>query len=90
VIAAGAPKHGAFMADESMQALPGLQVIKYDLPFYKEYMKEVTKIVKHLNKEGKVVLVTVYLTLYLLIFLNGLVHLLFKEHSIINSRDIQI
>ena len=55
VLAAGAPKHAAFMADESMQVIPGLQVIKYDLPFYKGYMKEVMKIVQQLNKEGTVI-----------------------------------
>lgn len=52
ILAAGAPEHAAFMADESMAALPGLQPIKYDLPFYKDYMKQVSTLMKQLNKEG--------------------------------------
>lgn len=40
------------MADECMQAFPELQPIKYDLPFYREYMKHIKKIVKRLNTEG--------------------------------------
>ena len=40
------------MADESMLALPGLQPIKYDLPFYREYLKRVKTLVKELNKQG--------------------------------------
>ena len=53
MLAAGAPKQAAFMADESMLALPGLQPIKYDLPFFREYLKRVTGLVKELNKQGK-------------------------------------
>lgn len=53
VLAAGAPDQVAFMADECMTLLPGLQPIRYDLPFFKEYMKQVSALVKKLNKEGK-------------------------------------
>ncbi|XP_052789524.1 uncharacterized protein LOC128223995 isoform X1 [Mya arenaria] len=52
ILAAGAPAKAAFMADESMAMFPGLQPIKYDLAFYKTYMKHVTQLVKQLNKEG--------------------------------------
>lgn len=51
VLAAGAPEHVAFMADECMHALPGLQPIKYDLPFYLEYLKQIQEIVKNLNTQ---------------------------------------
>ena len=52
MLAAGAPKQVAFMADESMLAFSGLQPIKYDLSFYREYLKRVNALVKELNKKG--------------------------------------
>jgi len=50
VLAAGAPEHAAFMADESMLALPGLKPLAYTLGFYNQYMDHVKGIVKQLNK----------------------------------------
>lgn len=50
VLAAGAPKHAAFMADESMLALPGLKPLAYTPAFYARYMDQVKGIVKQLNK----------------------------------------
>lgn len=50
VLAAGAPEHAAFMADESMLALPGLKPLAYTLGFYNQYMDQVKGIVKQLNK----------------------------------------
>ena len=52
VLAAGAPDKVAFMADETMSMLPGLQPIKYDLSFFKKYMTEISALVKKLNKGG--------------------------------------
>ncbi|KAL3876088.1 hypothetical protein ACJMK2_033969 [Sinanodonta woodiana] len=52
VLAAGAPEHAAFMADESMMALPGLQPISYNLKFYLMYMDQVKAIVRKLNEQG--------------------------------------
>ncbi|CAG2230107.1 unnamed protein product [Mytilus edulis] len=54
VLAAGAPKHAAFMADESMLALPGLKPLAYTPAFYARYMDQVKGIVKQLNKEASV------------------------------------
>ena len=54
ILSAGAPNHAAFMADESMAALPGLQQpIKYDLNYYMNYMKLVKGLVKELNQTGE-------------------------------------
>ncbi|KAK3090723.1 hypothetical protein FSP39_014102 [Pinctada imbricata] len=49
VLAAGSPKHAAFMADESMLALPGLQPLQYTLNFYMSYMEQVKAITKRLQ-----------------------------------------
>ncbi|KAK7111669.1 uncharacterized protein [Littorina saxatilis] len=51
VLAAGAPQHAPFMADESMLALPGLQPLKYTLPAYQQYVQLVADITKILKKE---------------------------------------
>lgn len=50
MLAAGAPDQAAFMADESMQALPGLQPLQYTLGFYLQYMDKVKELVKALQK----------------------------------------
>ena len=50
VLAAGAPEHAAFMADESMQALPGLQPLQYTVGFYLQYMDKIKPILKILQK----------------------------------------
>lgn len=50
VLAAGAPDKVAFMADESMSALPGMQPLQYTLPFFLSYMEEINRVVKRLNK----------------------------------------
>lgn len=50
VLAAGAPDKAAFMADESMLAIPGLAPLQYTLPAYTQYMDQVTTITKQLNK----------------------------------------
>ncbi|XP_033742122.1 uncharacterized protein LOC117328725 isoform X2 [Pecten maximus] len=51
VLAAGAPDKAAFMADESMLAIPGLAPLQYTLPFYNEFMDHVKSITKKLNKD---------------------------------------
>ncbi|OWF45482.1 hypothetical protein KP79_PYT06269 [Mizuhopecten yessoensis] len=51
VLAAGAPDKAAFMADESMLAIPELAPLQYTLPFYNQYMDYVTTITKKLNKD---------------------------------------
>ncbi|XP_022316799.2 uncharacterized protein LOC111120371 [Crassostrea virginica] len=53
VLAAGAPEHAAFMADESMQALSGLQPLQYTVGFYLQYMDKIKPILKILQKEDK-------------------------------------
>ncbi|XP_052262992.1 uncharacterized protein LOC127866488 isoform X2 [Dreissena polymorpha] len=52
VLAAGSPQNAAFMADECLLAFPGLQPIKYDLPFYMAYIDKVKPICKQLNKDN--------------------------------------
>jgi hypothetical protein len=42
------------MADESMMAIPALQPIKYTVPAYLEYAKEVSVIAQLLSAEGEV------------------------------------
>ncbi|XP_069125089.1 uncharacterized protein [Argopecten irradians] len=51
VLAAGAPDKAAFMADESMLAIPGLAPLQYTLPFYNEFMDNVKSLTKKLNKD---------------------------------------
>ncbi|XP_061191562.1 uncharacterized protein LOC133199710 [Saccostrea echinata] len=53
VLAAGAPEQAAFMADESMQALPGLQPLQYTLGFYLQYMDKIKHLMKILQKGDK-------------------------------------
>ncbi|XP_052686198.1 uncharacterized protein LOC128165574 [Crassostrea angulata] len=53
VLTAGAPDQAAFMADESMQALPGLMPLQYTLGFYLQYMDQIKQILKILQKEDK-------------------------------------
>lgn len=50
VLTAGAPDQAAFMADESMQALPGLMPLQYTLGFYLQYMDQIKQILKILQK----------------------------------------
>jgi len=52
VLAAGAPQHTPFMADESMQGL-GLHSLTYTLPAYMDYAQQVTTLTKTLKKQGK-------------------------------------
>ncbi|XP_038047304.1 uncharacterized protein LOC119721342 [Patiria miniata] len=51
VLAAGAPQHAPFMADESMLPIPGLAPLKYTPQQYSQYSAEVSACVKRLNKE---------------------------------------
>ncbi|XP_060073052.1 uncharacterized protein LOC132552877 [Ylistrum balloti] len=51
VLAVGAPDMAAFMADESMLAIPGLAPLQYTLPFYNQFMDHVKSITKTLNKD---------------------------------------
>lgn len=53
VLAAGAPEHAPFMADESMLAIPGLSPLQYTPPFYNRYAEQIKACVDRLNKEGK-------------------------------------
>ena len=53
VLAAGAPEHAPFMADESMLAIPGLSPLQYTPAHYNRYAEQVKACVKRLNKEGK-------------------------------------
>ncbi|XP_077980051.1 uncharacterized protein LOC144435329 [Glandiceps talaboti] len=50
VLAAGAPNHAAFMADESMQAFPELLPLDYTLKQYTRYTEVVNKLVHRLHK----------------------------------------
>ena len=52
VLAAGAPEHAPFMADESMLSIPGLTPLAYTEAAYNRYTSEVKECVKRLNKEG--------------------------------------
>lgn len=52
VLAAGAPEHAPFMADESMLAIPGQSPLAYTEAAYKRYNAEVQDCVKRLKKEG--------------------------------------
>lgn len=51
VLAAGAPEHAPFMADESMLAIPGLSPLQYTPPFYNRYAEQIKACVDRLNKE---------------------------------------
>eukprot|EP00057_Strongylocentrotus_purpuratus_P019301 XP_011673775.1 PREDICTED: uncharacterized protein LOC105442854 [Strongylocentrotus purpuratus] len=51
VLAAGAPEHAPFMADESMLAIPGQSPLAYTEAAYKRYNAEVQDCVKRLKKE---------------------------------------
>ncbi|XP_072022117.1 uncharacterized protein [Amphiura filiformis] len=51
VLAAGAPEHAPFMADESMLAIPGLTPLQYTPSHYGRYAEQVKACVKRLNKE---------------------------------------
>ena len=51
MLAAGAPSHAPFMADESMQAL-GFQSLTYTLPAYLDYAQQVATLTKTLKKQG--------------------------------------
>nr|XP_054762823.1 uncharacterized protein LOC129269356 [Lytechinus pictus] len=51
VLAAGAPEHAPFMADESMLPIPGLSPLAYTEAAYKRYAVEVQDCVKRLKKE---------------------------------------
>ncbi|XP_062589644.1 uncharacterized protein LOC134251277 [Saccostrea cucullata] len=53
VLTAGAPEQAAFMADESMQALPGLQPLQYTTGFYLQYMDQIKQLMKMLQKGDK-------------------------------------
>ncbi|XP_014671815.1 PREDICTED: uncharacterized protein LOC106812444 [Priapulus caudatus] len=50
VLAAGDPEHAAFMADEALQAIPGLQPIAYKLENYLEYHEQIRKCVTLLKR----------------------------------------
>lgn len=52
VLAAGAPEHAPFMADESMLAIPGLSPLAYTEAAYNRYRTEVEDCVKRLRKEA--------------------------------------
>ena len=52
MLAAGAPQHTPFMADESMQGL-GLHSLTYTLPAYMDYAQQVATLTKTLKKQGK-------------------------------------
>ncbi|KAK7501284.1 hypothetical protein BaRGS_00007409 [Batillaria attramentaria] len=51
VLAAGAPDHVPFMADESMIALPGLQPLQYTLSAFRTYADQVQELTKDLQKQ---------------------------------------
>ncbi|KAL8593312.1 hypothetical protein ACOMHN_009965 [Nucella lapillus] len=53
VLAVGAPHLAPFMADESMQALPGLQPLSYTLPAFMNYAQQVSQITKSLQAQGE-------------------------------------
>ncbi|KAL5019362.1 hypothetical protein ScPMuIL_005084 [Solemya velum] len=50
VLAAGCPNKSAFMADEAMQCFPDLQPLQYTLNFYLQYMQNIDRVSKTLNK----------------------------------------
>ncbi|XP_041363750.1 uncharacterized protein LOC121379279 [Gigantopelta aegis] len=51
VLAAGAPAHAPFMADEAMLALPGFQPLQYTLPAYIRFAEQVSIISKRLAEQ---------------------------------------
>lgn len=50
VLAAGAPEQAAFMSDESMESVPGLQPIKYTAKHYDLFLSKMVERTKKLNK----------------------------------------
>ncbi|XP_071796874.1 uncharacterized protein [Asterias amurensis] len=51
ILAAGAPEHAPFMADESMLPIPGLAPLKYTPVQYAQYSAEVKACITRLQKE---------------------------------------
>ena len=52
VLAAGAPESAAFMADESLKALPGAYPTDYSMKSYTSYNQRVLDCVQKLNNAG--------------------------------------
>ncbi|KAF7661576.1 hypothetical protein LDENG_00259040 [Lucifuga dentata] len=50
VLAAGAPEQAAFMSDEAMQSVPGLQPIKYTAKHYDLFLSKMVECTKKLNE----------------------------------------
>ena len=53
MLAAGAPEHAPFMADEAMLAIPGLQPLDYTLKHYMNYATHIKACLKKLNAKGE-------------------------------------
>lgn len=52
ILAAGAPEHAPFMADESMNSVPGIGPLKYTEGQYEDFSDEIRECVKRLQNEG--------------------------------------
>lgn len=50
MLAAGAPEQTAFMSDEAMESVPGLQPIQYTAKNYALYLSTIVERSKKLNK----------------------------------------
>lgn len=54
ILAAGSPEHAPFMADESMNAIPGIGALKYTEGQYDDFSAEIRDCINRLKDAGRV------------------------------------